>query len=373
MCIRACVLAGSLAVGAPSIGFADFEEGQLFLGSFGWPTGPSIVEIDPATGNHTVLRVMDPGSTPYITYDAWRDKIVVPELNAHQMSLVDSDGSRIVVPLDFRPRRLVAVGDGRIYGFDTVAAPIRLIDENNQVSVVMEQDGVTPFDPPDVNINRLGWDQAENVLLLFGQTSTTHMVKLPLTAAGDQLAGPIEQISFDVSASSSAVVGASPGPGGRMMLVLDNNENTESPRMQLLDVSTMTLTAYASNGPYLGAAATNAGCYSPELDRAVVLDTFDNVLRTFSQGQVGDGAVLAMNVSGGGSGEEAQLVRCIGSDGICHADTTGDGVVNFADLNELLAHWGQSVTPGTSGDVSGDGVVDFIDLNALLAAWECGL
>ena len=51
-------------------------------------------------------------------------------------------------------------------------------------------------------------------------------------------------------------------------------------------------------------------------------------------------------------------------------DATGDGLVNFDDLNEVLDAWGTAPTPGTSGDVNCDGLVDFADLNEVLANWN---
>ena len=47
------------------------------------------------------------------------------------------------------------------------------------------------------------------------------------------------------------------------------------------------------------------------------------------------------------------------------ADLNGDGVVNSADLAELLAAWGS----GGPADLDGDGVTDAADLAILLAAW----
>jgi hypothetical protein len=48
-------------------------------------------------------------------------------------------------------------------------------------------------------------------------------------------------------------------------------------------------------------------------------------------------------------------------------DVNGDGVVNTADLLQLLADWGPC--PDCPSDLNGDGVVDTADLLALLAAW----
>lgn len=49
----------------------------------------------------------------------------------------------------------------------------------------------------------------------------------------------------------------------------------------------------------------------------------------------------------------------------CPADLTGDGAVDSADLNILLAAFGAD----TSGDITGDGATDSADLNELLAAF----
>ena len=50
----------------------------------------------------------------------------------------------------------------------------------------------------------------------------------------------------------------------------------------------------------------------------------------------------------------------------CTGDANGDGVVNFADLNTVLANFGSN-GPGIPGDVNDDDVVNFADLNIVLA------
>jgi hypothetical protein len=57
----------------------------------------------------------------------------------------------------------------------------------------------------------------------------------------------------------------------------------------------------------------------------------------------------------------------------CTGDTNGDGVVNFTDLNTVLASFGQAGAM-LPGDFNGDGQVNFTDLNTVLANFgvECG-
>lgn len=50
----------------------------------------------------------------------------------------------------------------------------------------------------------------------------------------------------------------------------------------------------------------------------------------------------------------------------CTGDTNGDGLVNFSDLNTVLAAFGQA-GQGLPGDVNQDDVVNFTDLNIVLA------
>ena len=53
-------------------------------------------------------------------------------------------------------------------------------------------------------------------------------------------------------------------------------------------------------------------------------------------------------------------------------DIDGDGVVDFADLLEILSQWGPCPEPPKAcpGDLDGDGDVDFQDLLVLLSNWS---
>lgn len=50
-------------------------------------------------------------------------------------------------------------------------------------------------------------------------------------------------------------------------------------------------------------------------------------------------------------------------------DLTGDGRVNLADFNFLIAHWG-SRGKGTPADIDADGAVGLLDFNLLLSHWS---
>ncbi len=51
---------------------------------------------------------------------------------------------------------------------------------------------------------------------------------------------------------------------------------------------------------------------------------------------------------------------------LCRGDANSDRLVDFEDLNLVLAGWG---TGASDGDVNGDGSTDFEDLNEVLAHW----
>ncbi len=62
----------------------------------------------------------------------------------------------------------------------------------------------------------------------------------------------------------------------------------------------------------------------------------------------------------------ARWTGCAAVQTPCPGDTNGDNIVNFTDLNTVLADFGLSGM-GLPGDVDGDGVVNFTDLNGVLS------
>lgn len=64
-------------------------------------------------------------------------------------------------------------------------------------------------------------------------------------------------------------------------------------------------------------------------------------------------------------GNATIVTSCKGSGDPCPEDITGDGLIDGADLGQMLSQWGG---PGTA-DFNEDGIVDGADLGGLLAAW----
>lgn len=55
--------------------------------------------------------------------------------------------------------------------------------------------------------------------------------------------------------------------------------------------------------------------------------------------------------------------------GSCNGDADGNGVVNFADVTNVLANWGTASGCLPQGDADASGVVDFNDITTVLANW----
>lgn len=92
--------------------------------------------------------------------------------------------------------------------------------------------------------------------------------------------------------------------------------------------------------------------------------------------------ILSAGVGDSGVYQAFMTSACSGLSGVsaevlidvwCRGDTNNDRIVNFGDLNTVLAQFGQFGPPGAlSGDVTGNGLVNFDDLNIVLANFGLG-
>ncbi len=103
---------------------------------------------------------------------------------------------------------------------------------------------------------------------------------------------------------------------------------------------------------------------------------------TTSQGQIGlppgfldESTLYFWKVVGISGQEEIPSVpevasfTTVGPGDTCPTDFDFNGATDLADLNIVLANFGDVVTPGTSGDADGSGIVNLADLNAVLAVF----
>jgi len=90
-------------------------------------------------------------------------------------------------------------------------------------------------------------------------------------------------------------------------------------------------------------------------------------LATFDDGSGGGPALYAGGQFTTAGGVAANYIAKWGCEaGGLFGDLNNDGLVDGADLGQLLAAWG---TDDSAADLDGDGTVDGADLGLLLAAW----
>ncbi|MBI3817253.1 MAG: hypothetical protein HY286_01075 [Planctomycetes bacterium] len=321
-----------------------FSDGDMYLVSQALPLGTGfsqqgLMRISPFDGSAALVKSFQ-GVTRSVAYDPFRDRLAMNCTVNNQSGLyfVDSDGNATYGGLNnSQAFQIAASGDGRIYCLDAISRRLHVVDASGAISDLLDSSGSAPFalGGPVFNSSAddLYYDSGTNSLFFMqwtfatdcGWTSGTmpSIVKIPLAANGMQISGAVQtapvclpiahpENGIDFNADS-----LSAGPGGKLFLTMDDNSNSQFCRMALIDPVTLVSSVYAQNGPYIGAAATNAGCYSKALGRGVILDTFANELRAFGFGETGMGVEFAQGVSSDtGSGDTAKLIEI-------HVNTTG--------------------------------------------------
>ncbi|MFG0320282.1 MAG: hypothetical protein ACF8XB_23615 [Planctomycetota bacterium JB042] len=321
---RALVL---LALVSPPLaaGPGGFADGDLYLYTRA-ATGVTfadggLISVDPSTGTTALRMGFDHASlrTGAAAFDPHRKRIVFAAsiddpAGALTYSLFATDAAGDVETLLHPAKMFMGIspaGDGRIYLSDPydVFTPFRWLDGANRLRTLYAADGTTAFTFPgfaNQTVSAMTYDPTTNALFVAvssltgaacgggGGTDVT-IRKVPLSADGTRVAGPIGCVQVDVDPvqATERPVNWSRGPNGTLLLVVDNVNVTDvQPRMLRVDPATLQVTPFASNGGYLGAADGTAGAYSSVLGKAVLVDTRNDVLRTFAAGETGAGTVV---------------------------------------------------------------------------------
>ena len=321
------VLLGLSALGMfPPAARADFTDGDIYLlspaleGSDGSHV-IGILKLDPLTGASSLLHQLSTNTYPQLVFDPFREKLVFVQWDRLLQGLDSNGNVTTLANLSEVPSGL-AFGNGLLYL--RIGNEYFYLDQAGNVLPLLDEDGLFTFSDGGSIANRvLQYDAGTNAIIAFsanesvspcGGYGLTCALKIPLTADGTQVAGPNVASSIDVSTSAEQVVGAGPRSAGGILFVVDTNSNNEEGRLHLLEPSSMSIQPFASTGSFTGAATISAGTYSNARGQALVLDSFNDVIRAFSQGLTGAGLVIADNnsgfgISGWGHSEAARMVE----------------------------------------------------------------
>jgi hypothetical protein len=306
--VAVLVLAGPFAAAASA---ATFQDGDLYLATNGYQNfGQSVARIDPVTGQDFLVADLPwPTGAPIragATYCRFRDRLVLIQATpTGGLHYLDADGTLTQpFPTILSPYALAARGDGILYLFNA-SDTFRYVAADETLHDLMDETGTQPF-----HLGASGaWDElfyepsTNSLFVANGDASgfagcadgnMSCIVKIPLSADGTQVAGSPVSLQIEVIAGTleDNVVGSGLTDSGSIAFTIDTNSNNQNPRMQLVDPVTMTAQIYASNGSYIGAAATGAGTFSNVRGQWVIRDWLNNVLRAFSPGEVGLGTVI---------------------------------------------------------------------------------
>lgn len=302
-----------------------FQDGDMYLytrsvsGSTFADGG--LIHIEPQSGQTQLMFGFDYSSlrTGAAAFDSYRKRVVFSAsigdpLGFGTFSLFSTDADGTIETLLHPAKSFVGLsptGDGRIYLADPydVFKPFQWLDASNRLHTLTEADGTTSFTFQGF-ANQSGcamtYDPATNALFvavstLYGAScdgsggSDITIRKIPLSADGTKVAGPVTctQVDVDLNQATEKPVNWSRGPGGSLLLVVDNvNLTYDFDRVLKIDPATFSVTSFVKNGGYLGAADGTAGAYSSVLGKAVIVDTRNDVLRAFAEGEGGAGTVI---------------------------------------------------------------------------------
>ena len=262
----------------------------------------AIYRVDPVSGQVAKLfedMVYNYSEGGWITYEPRRDAVLAYTtheplgLFSARLFLIESDGA--FTDLGFVGEKLQAMaptGDGRVYLRKGTA--LNMLTSTNQLLPIFDGNGA----PVDISLDHLIYDPGTNCLIgvpMTGiQTSnpcyafehiTVH--RLPLSADGLSVAGPITCSSYDTK-NSAAPIGLDHLPGGKILLTLADGDTTSDRQLLEVDPVTLSIGLWAESD----FSDLDGGVWLPALGGAVVLDDKNNVLRLHAKGSSGEGTVL---------------------------------------------------------------------------------
>ena len=351
----------AVALCAPATPQASgFQDGELIYYSQAIPDMPTtqgaILRIDPGTGATSLLLDVW-GANPRqdgIAYDPYRERLIfygsLPA-TPNEYRLYSLDGFGNTAPLGGDQSNVHAIAPasgGRVYfvretpptthGYD-----IAYLDAANQVQILMDATGTAPYKPVVAWGDAMLYDAGTNSLFVAVRRNApwncgtlnpnSQVIRIRLSADGTRVTGVTDCAPFVVSPTmGTSPVGLTHGPDGNLVATIFATDTIPLPRLQLVNPVTMAVSTFATT-QHTGDAATNAGSWSTVLGRAVIVDAFTNVQRSFQPGSVGGGTIIStsMPISGNGSAEGIALleIRPGGCDGTvgtyCQGKTTSDG------------------------------------------------
>jgi hypothetical protein len=315
--------------GAQSSGF---KEGELFvyapaIQAPGY-SGAGILRTDPLSGASAMLVKAQLLSDVVgsMVFDSHRQRVVfsaaLPGIDASPVTylwFVDGYGNLLNITKNTALAGVafanLAPGKaGRLYcttNHDT-SKPIRYLDANNQLQTLFAADGVTPMRIDGLDnylIEGLIYEPNTNALFVASTQpapgfplGAVNVRKLPLSADGSRVVGPVGNATFEVSpAPWGATSGETPrgwsyGPNGKLILIILTIDDEILPRMLEIDPVSSAISVWGSNGsetPGQAWSTTTGGSYTPSLGKVVVLDYWNAKLRAYAKGSSGgNGTVI---------------------------------------------------------------------------------
>jgi hypothetical protein len=412
----------ALGAGASAQG-GGFHAGEVFI--YGWGvqspgySGAGVLRVDPATGAGSVLTPTW-GTFEYtgtMAFDPYRQRLLLSTAitgtnpsPVNYLWAADGAGNLQNISAAFFPagagiNDLAPTRDGRVYfTIDDGGGipPIRWIDAANQLHVLYDSDGVTPMlidGTAYYHIDGMIHDPGTNALFVASITpapgfpqGAVNVRKLPLSADGSRVIGPVGNATFEVSplpwgaTSGETPRGWSYGPDGKLVLVILTIDAHVLPRMLLVDPVTSAISVWGSNGdsnpgPGGGVAwsTTNGGAYTSALNKVLVVDHWNTKLRAYAPGSAGGaGTVVTSSPASWGPGGYYLNVTAVPPDA-CSGGWIpyGVGLKGKGDLVPKLtgagcAEPGSAITLNLGNAVGGASSALFVGLSSAALPFKGG-